>query len=203
MIATAAAAAIFGAIPARGQSLGEHGQTYSIVEADMLATIERKAKEFVASGRYEQWKAESIERARTTFETPYPVPLDTASKYRKWLWDPSYTVPETVTDAKGNVVVRAGTSINPLDYVALAEALIFLDGRDEKQVQWAMQRAAERVSMLILTGGTWTELSRRLGTRMFFDQNGWMTAKFGIEAVPAVVSQEGRALAVEEIYLEP
>ena len=37
--------------------------------------------------------------------------------------------------------------------------------------------------------------------RLYFDQGGNLTNKFGIKAVPAVVEQEGKMLKVREVAL--
>jgi conjugal transfer pilus assembly protein TraW len=39
--------------------------------------------------------------------------------------------------------------------------------------------------------------------RFFFDQQGQLTAKFGISHTPAVVRASGRLLAIEEVMLPP
>jgi conjugal transfer pilus assembly protein TraW len=52
---------------------------------------------------------------------------------------------------------------------------------------------------VILTGGSYLELMRRWNHPVFFDQQGQLTAKLGIRHVPALVSQEGRRLRIDEI----
>jgi conjugal transfer pilus assembly protein TraW len=180
------------------QELGGYGTTYKIAEPSMLVMMEKKAKEFVESGKYENWKNESIERAKNSFAHPDPVPMSALPVYRRWTWDPTVAVAESVIDPQGNVIVPAGTTVNPLDHVSLTEQLLFFDGRDERQVSWASKEAAAAPSKMILTGGPWIELSSRLKRRVFFDVGGWMTAKLGITAVPAIVRQSGQVLAIEE-----
>lgn len=184
--------------PALAQQLGMQGTTYRITEPDMLEMIQKKAKAFVDSGRYETWKNESIERAKNSFAHPAPAPISALPVYRRFTWDPTVTATKSVSDPQGNVIVAAGTAVNPLDYVSLTEQLLFFDGRDEQQVAWATKEAKERPSKMILTAGAWLDLSGKLGRRVFFDVSGWMTSKFGITSVPAVVRQEGRLLAIEE-----
>ncbi len=189
--------ALFGS-SAFAQELGVYGTTYRIAEPDMLEMIQKKAKDFVDSGRYETWKKESIERAKNSFAHPEPAPMSALPVYRRFTWDPTVTAAKSVNDPQGNVIVPAGTIVNPLDYVALREQLLFFDGRDEQQVAWATREAKDRPSKMILTAGAWLDLSGKLGRRVFFDVSGWLTSKFGITAVPAIVWQEGRLLAIEE-----
>lgn len=196
----ALAVALFASV-ASAQSLGVYGQRYLITEVDMLALLQRKAQEFVDSGRYEKWKDESIARAKKSIETPDPLPLDVAIEKRSWYYDPAYVAPEAVRDGTGRLIVEAGTRVNPLDYLSLRERLVFFDGRNEAQVRFAVQQAGLGPTILIMTGGKWIELSRSLQRRLYFDQIG-LAAKFGITAVPAVVVQEGTQLLIQEIPIE-
>ena len=51
-------------------------------------------------------------------------------------------VRENITDAKGNIIVPAGTRANPLDIVSLSKHLLFFDGSDEQQVERAHELIA-------------------------------------------------------------
>lgn len=187
------------ALPVAAQHLGVHGQTYAVIEPDMLALIERKARDFVDSGRYEQWKEESIARARATIETPPPVDLQKAVTRRERLFDPATIVPEDITDLEGNVLIRAGTRVNPLDYMPPIEPLVIFDGREPAQVAWAEGVLKEQGGKAVLTGGSWVTLSRRFGKQVYFDMGGWITRRFGIDSVPALVRQSGRLLTILEV----
>ncbi|MBE7540560.1 MAG: type-F conjugative transfer system protein TraW [Opitutaceae bacterium] len=185
-------------MPAAAQNLGAHGQTYPVQEPDMIEMIERKAKAFVDSGRYEKWKNESIERAGGTFLSPPASIVTKATTRRDRSFDPTYVVPEDITGATGQVLVGAGTRFNPLDYQPPIQPLLFFDSRDPAQVAWAERIIEAEGGKAVLTAGEWTELSRRWGKRVFFDMGGWITRRFGIEAVPAVIRQTGRLLTITE-----
>ena len=47
----------------------------------------------------------------------------------------------------------------------------------------------------------WLDLMRQWQTRIYFDQGGILTAKFGITQVPAVIVQDGDRLRIEEVKL--
>lgn len=183
--------------------MGTHGQVYPIREPDMLEVIEHRARNFVEDGRYERWKDESIARARRSYMEPPPAPVQNAERDRDWLFDPSISLPESITDENGQVLMAAGTRVNPLDYVALGEPLLFFDGRDPKQVAWAAMQLSKGSAKPILTAGPWIEVSRKLGRQAFFDMSGAMLARLGIEGVPAIVVQEGSALRIREIKVGP
>jgi conjugal transfer pilus assembly protein TraW len=52
---------------------------------------------------------------------------------------------------------------------------------------------------VILTGGSYLDLMRRWKRPVFFDQQGTLTDKLGIRHVPALVTQDGKRLKIEEI----
>ena len=51
----------------------------------------------------------------------------------------------------------------------------------------------------ILVGGSYLDLMKRWNKQVFYDQDGTLVRKFGITAVPAIVSQEGRRLRIDEV----
>ena len=58
---------------------------------------------------------------------------------------------------------------------------------------------------MILVGGSVFKLQELLGQehadKVYFDQAGELTTKFGIKASPAIVEQEGLRLKIEEIVI--
>ena len=52
---------------------------------------------------------------------------------------------------------------------------------------------------LILTGGSYLDLMRRWKRPVFFDQHGQLVERLGIRHVPALVSQDGKRLRIDEI----
>ena len=106
-----------------------------------------------------------------------------------------------ILDADGKLLVPPGTTVNPLDTVSLSQALLFIDARDTAQVKRASGILDERGGKVkvILTGGSYLDLMRRWKRPVFFDQQGTLTDKLGIRHVPALVTQDGKRLKIEEI----
>lgn len=102
-----------------------------------------------------------------------------------------------IRDHQGRVIVAAGTSVNPLDHLPLATALVFIDGRDPDQLAFALDYPAP--AKLILTGGNPLKLMEAHERRFFYDQKGVLTAKFGLKAVPSVITQQGNRLLISEV----
>ncbi len=191
-------------LPAAGLHADNVGPVYAITEPDLLKTLLGKLKEKERSGELARLQEEAKQRSIRAIENPAPVPgLSKAATARTFYYDPSITVTRNVTDAKGKLLVPAGTRVNPLDYVSLSKKLFFFDARDKAQVRQAedlIRRLDGRVKP-ILTGGSYMGLMRQWKRKVYFDQQGTLVKKFGIEHVPALVGQEGTMLRIDEIVL--
>jgi conjugal transfer pilus assembly protein TraW len=97
----------------------------------------------------------------------------------------------------------AGTRKNPLDVVSLSKRLLFFDARDRRQVVQASELIARYDGKVkpILTGGSYLELMKDWRVPVYFDQHGALTQRFGIRQLPALVSQEGKRLRIDEVLL--
>lgn len=189
---------------ARADDLGVIGPVYPIAERDLLASIEEKLRAKERSGELAKIMRQATERAIKAIEEPQPVSgIGVAQKARSYYFDPSVIVPYPITDDIGRVMIPAGTTVNPLDTVSLSKRLLFFDARDAQQVRKAKEvvdRHAGKVK-LIVTGGSYMNLMRRWKLAVYYDQAGVLVRKLGIQAVPALVSQEGKRLRIDELPL--
>ncbi len=187
---------------AGAQDLGVIGPVYAIAEPSLLEVIQTQLHALEASGALARLQHES--QTRITREIADPAPLRGIAKTtraRSFHFDPSIEVPYPITDAEGRVLVAPGTRVNPLDTVSLSRPLLFLDARDKTQVDRAERLLDEHRGglKLILTGGSYLALMRRLKQPVFFDQHGSLTTKLGIRHVPALVTQDGKQLRIDEL----
>ena len=187
---------------AGAQDLGVIGPVYEIAEPSLLEVIRARLQALDASGALARLQHES--QTRITREIADPAPLRgiaKATRARSFHFDPSIEVPYPITDPEGRVLVAPGTRVNPLDTVSLSRPLLFLDARDEDQISRAARLLDEHrgALKLILTGGSYLKLMRRLKQPVFFDQQGSLTAKLGIRHVPALVTQDGKQLRIDEL----
>ncbi len=196
------AAAILFSFAARAQDLGVIGPVYPIAEPSLLEVILSKLREADKTGVLARLQRETQGKVKRGIEQPAPIARITkTTKARSFYYDPSIVVPYAIADADGKVIVAPGTKVNPLDTVSLSKALLFIDARDAAQVGRARGILDERGGKVrvILTGGSYLELMRRWKRPVFFDQQGTLTDKLGIRHVPALVSQEGKRLRIDEI----
>jgi len=196
------AAAILLSFAAGAQDLGVIGPVYPITEPSLLEVILSKLREAEATGVLARLQRDTQTNVKRGIEQPEPVAKFTkTTRARSFYYDPSIVVPYAITDADGKVIVAPGTKVNPLDTVSLSKQLLFIDARDATQVGRARNILDERAGKVkvILTGGSYLDLMRRWKRPVFFDQQGTLTTKLGIRHVPALVSQEGRRLRIDEI----
>ena len=183
---------------AYSKDFGVKGHRWEIAETDILEYIEKKLK----AVDVKQLQEEMIKKTKERVERPEPVlGIKTALLQRMYYFDPSYVVPEDIYDHKGNLLYKAGYKVNPLDQVPLRERLIFINGDNKEQVKHALAKRKEYqgLAKIILTSGKPLEIQRTNKVWIYFDQQGVLTSKLGIKAVPAIVEQAGLKLRIIEV----
>ena len=201
-------AATLAALPAAGvpsaasaKDLGVRGATWAIAEPDLLEEIETRLLEMQRSGALARFEDEARERARRTLEEPDPLRgIAPAMRERSRLWDPAITVARDIRAADGVLIAAADTRVNPLERMTLARDLLFVDGRREAEIAWAL--AHDRPAKIVLLAGRPLDLMRKHRRPFFFDQGGRLAARFEIAATPSLVEQAGSRLRITEIPLD-
>jgi conjugal transfer pilus assembly protein TraW len=195
-------AALLIAAPAAARDYGQQGAVFPVIEADLLSVIQQRLTTMQATGAIDRANRQLAERTAARVRRPASVPgIVPATEERRWTFDPTITVRQDLRDGRGRVVVAAGTRVNPLDTVPLRQRLVFLDGDDPAQVAWARSTTTALNAKLILVGGSPFALMKAEQRRFYFDQQGTLTRHFGIHAVPALVEQQGRTLAIRELVV--
>ena len=175
------------------KDLGNFGETFEIVEADLLEHIKSRLNELRENGSLEQAKAKVETRIKEQVFHPRAIEGITHTQVkREFKFDPTITVTRDLVDHKGQIFAKKGQKFNPLDKISMSKSLLFIDGTKELQIKWALIRIKnkKRLSKLILVKGTPIELGKRLNMDVYFDQHGILTKKFGIKHVPAIVFQK-------------
>ena len=196
------AAATWWALGAQATNLGTIGPTYPVAEKNLLDVIMARLRAKEASGELKRHEQEARDRAAYAVNNPRPVDgLRRAQAARTFYFDPSFTLQSNVVDATGAVLFPAGTRKNPLEVVSLSKHLLFFDARDPGQVTRARELIDHYQGKVkpILVGGSYLDLMKRWNKPVFYDQDGTLVRKFGIAAVPAIVSQEGQRLRIDEV----
>ena len=197
---------MLGATGARAMDLGVIGPTYEISEPHLLQMIEQRLREKERSGELGRLEAEARKRSIATVKNPPPVtglrPTDTV---RTFYFDPSFTLDRNLLGPQGELLFAAGTRKNPLEVVSLSRHLLFFDARDPRQVGRARQLIALYQGRVkpILVGGSYLDLMQSWHLPVYYDQQGLLTRRLGITQVPALVSQDGLRLRIDELAVSP
>jgi conjugal transfer pilus assembly protein TraW len=115
-------------------------------------------------------------------------------------------VPYDIHDAEGRLLHPAGVQMNPLDHIAFERTLLFFDGDDPTQRDWARDYLADMEqadrNIPLLTNGPIIELMQQWQVRLYFDQGGRYVERLGIQVLPSVAYREGRLLRIDTVALE-
>jgi conjugal transfer pilus assembly protein TraW len=184
------------------------GPTYSIEEISLLDVIFKTLKEKEANGEIEKLQKEMTERSVNNIKNPIGrnMPVAITDSYRKF--DPSIVLHRDIKLPDGQVMYPRGTIVNPLTIKPFTKKLIFIDGTDEKQVDFAIKQHEKSGyrDKIILVKGSYYELMKKHNIRFYFDQRVRNSAprervtlveQFGIERLPSIVFQDDP----KELYL--
>lgn len=177
------------------------GPVHPVVEPDLIAWMKERAAAHFTPEVLARMQKEHREATRRYAEQPPGISLPrTTEPVTRW-FDPSITVPYDLRDHEGRIIHPAGTTINPLEWRSLTRQLLFFDATDEQQVQWAEAVAARKEWQVkpIIVAGAPLKLGRKWQQPVWFDQQGLLVGKLGIKQVPAIVSQEGNRLRIDEV----
>ena len=187
---------------AHAEDLGTIGPTYAITEPNLLAFIEQRLREKERSGELARLEAQARSRGTEAVTQPKPVTgVRATESARSFYFDPSFTLDRNILDAQGHLLFAAGLRKNPLEVVSLSKHLLFFDARDRRQVVRARELIASYQGKVkpILTAGSYLDLMKSWRMPVYYDQQGVLVRRFGITQVPALVSQEGMRLRIDEL----
>ncbi|MFP3034031.1 MAG: type-F conjugative transfer system protein TraW, partial [Candidatus Tisiphia sp.] len=107
---------------------GIRGHVFPIIEESLLEVIMARLKIAKENGVLEKMQEEFTEKVRKKISRPTPVlALAKAKKNHIWSYNPSFVQKTDIKDQAGNIVIKAGTSVNPLEKISWGEELIFID----------------------------------------------------------------------------
>ena len=187
---------------AHATDLGTLGPTYEIAEPHLLRMIEERLRDKERSGELARIEQEARARGTDIVRNPVPVAsVRTTATPRTFYFNPTYTLDRNLLGAQGELLFAAGTKANPLDIVSLSRHLLFFDARDSRQVRRARELMTHYQGKVkpILTGGSYLDLMKSWRVPVYYDQQGMLTRRLGITQVPALVSQEGKRLRIDEM----
>lgn len=183
------------------------GELYAIAEPDVLDVMQERAKNYDWEPVLARAQSRIAQNLKPDFDLPW-ANFDTAIRHV-----PVFTVPQDITspsaDGKGSVLLaRAGQAINLLDHTKLQAPVLVFDITDPRQLQmikrWLTRAEYKRADIFIVGSGVTPadnfdvvsiSIAKELG-RPVFPMLKRLSERFGLQAVPAIVVQEGQQLLV-------
>ena len=187
--------------PTLARDYGQQGTHFPIIELDLLKQIQSRLQTMDKNGEIDRLNQKLKARTIARVNRPKPVAgLIRADKSTTRLFDPTITLQADILDHDGRRIWAKGTRVNPLDTVPLRAALIFLDGDDSAQLEWAFAQKS-KTAKLILTNGAPLKLMKARQRRFYFDQDAQIVSKFELEHVPPVITRGQNTMIVEEVVV--
>jgi conjugal transfer pilus assembly protein TraW len=179
---------------ALAKDLGKYGATYAIIEEDVIAHM----KKAIASYDWEKFKKRQTEKIKN-FKPKDLVDLPSAKEDRVFKVDMTATIKEDIIGSDGIVIYPKGYRFNPMEYVYMRKIIVFINGKDEKQIDWYKKSPypTDMRTMLLLTDGSYLSIKNKLKTSVYY-ANREIIDRMGIKAVPSVAVQKGTELEVRE-----
>lgn len=185
----------------QAKDLGTIGQVWPIAEEDFLTFIYQRLNQMQADGSLAEAEKKTQAQVRQHTYRPTPVTwLTTTTDPTVRYYDPTFTVPHTITNLQGQVIARQGKKVNPLKTVPFNETLWFINADDSHQIQWLKASLPHfHTNKIILTGGDIRAAAKALNQRVYFDQDGSIARKLGLVHIPDRVTRDGLRLRITEV----
>lgn len=199
MIGLLSAAAAPSMLTAQVQDHGQMGETWPIAEPDLLSVIKARLDQAKATGKLDEMNEQFAAKVKDRVMRPVPVAgISQASETRSWEFDPSVVMDRDIRDHKGNLIATRGQRVNPLALSGLSKKLVFVNGDDPAELEWAIDHGSDERAKIIFVKGSPFASMKTHQRRFYFDQAGKLTSHFGITHTPALVEAKGDILIVTE-----
>jgi conjugal transfer pilus assembly protein TraW len=181
------------------KDLGKYGATYPVIEEDAIAQL----KKAIAGYDWVKFTNKQKEKIRN-FKPKDLMDLPVAKENKVFNVDMTGTIKEDIIGRDGEVIYPKGYKYNPMEYVFMRRIIVFINGRDEKQIEWYKQSPypADMRTMLLITDGSYLDVRKKLKTLTVYYANKEIIERMGIKALPSVAVQKGTQLEVREYALK-
>ena len=184
---------------ALAKDLGKYGATYPIIEEDAISQL----KKAIARYDWEKFKIKQKEKIKN-FKPKDLVDLPVAKEDKVFKVDMTGAIKEDIIGRDGEVIYPKGYKYNPMEYVFMRRIIVFINGKDEKQIEWYKKSSypADMRTMLLITDGSYLDVRKKLNALTVYYANREIIERMGIKAVPSVAVQKGTELEVQEYALK-
>lgn len=174
-----------------GQASEKIGKTYSVVESDMLADIEKAASET-------NWK-EVMDKDQDKWGAfvGVPLPVATTDNVRRFI--PWYSSEFDIRDPRnGKILYPKGFTFNPLEYVSMPFRVLIVS---PDQDDWLIANV-KPTDQIIYTHGNVLKKTTDLNLqRSVYILNHEIVSQFKLKFTPSIVEQHNKAYQITEVEL--
>lgn len=184
----------------RAGDLGSYGTTYPIIESNLHAVIKERVATMVREADPEQMVRDFFANLQLT-----QPPVATVDAERTF--DPTVVVKQTIRAHEGQIIVPAGTRINPLDFVPMHYTLFVFDGTQPGQlriVERELKSIPTAAAILMTTrlpadqpAEALAALMKRFGQQVFAYLP-HVAKRFPVQHVPARITPDGKVFRIRE-----
>lgn len=170
------------------------GPTYPIAEPDTLEEIKRGA----ATKDWQSW----MRKSPTDYTAFQSARLPHAKRHVVRMFDPTYVLPNDIADENGKLIAAKGTRINVYTKLKMRGRMIVI-GNTDAHFKWLtdVAKPTSDDKVLLANGNVLTARRNRQVLVYLLDER--FIERFGLKAVPSIVTQEGLQLRVEEYAVGP
>ncbi|SMN15744.1 hypothetical protein CRYPA_1749 [uncultured Candidatus Thioglobus sp.] len=161
------------------------GQTFDIVEPNLLAEIKQKANQV-------NWKKLQKDMKFTQEVVRLPIAKEDGSYYHT----PITLLPFEVKDKNGKILYPKGFKFNPLKYTTMPNQLIVLGSPRHLQTVSSSSSLVSADDTLLIVNMDARAFIKQTGKRAFLLTKDAIK-RLGVKTVPAIISQEGDKFLIQ------
>lgn len=196
---------------AMAEDLGVKGQLYKI-DRDAREQMKDQIRAKEKNGQIDKFWRDYRDKTVNAVKYPAPLGVRTDVSFRTELKDLKFVLPQDYRDEKGKVIAARGTVIEPLKIQPLTSGLIFIDGTDQAQINYAIAAGRKERLKIVLTAGSPYELRVKYKDHewnggktipFYYDQRKMVINQLrqlygvNVTSVPAKLSQRGSQMQIE------
>jgi conjugal transfer pilus assembly protein TraW len=193
---------LLGSALSEARDLGVQGAVFAIQERSLLDVIKEKLVAWQMTHQLDN-KMQTLQtqfRGRLTHLPNVSGTTPALAAGQRW-FDPSIILQRPVMGENGRVLAVPGQRINPLAMVHLKNPMVFIDPSRVTERRWLLSRAHKTGTVIIVVGGDWLALSKKLGRFVYYDQQGSLGRRLQIRHTPTIVTQVGGYLQLTEVVV--
>lgn len=178
-----------------------YGPTYSILEEDAIAFMQKKASRFDFDSK--ENKDKIIKKISKRALRPEGIRLPSCHSTKSITISLEQVVNEDIILPCGKVLARKGQKYNPLKILPRSnKGLVFIDGTNKNHIKMAKSLIDDNDSLkIVLVNGSVKDVSETLDIDIYFDQGGKIIDKFDVSCVPSILKRDNNNLLLSEVLL--